>query len=129
MIPKATPCIIILLALVACGSNPPPTPAAGEQPVSATSIWFDYQENEPRANETWKGKWIYLRLAGVDVVETGGMVYMHMDSLGLNKIVLDYKNDQDVLDFNRGDELLAYCKLAGYHLNLWLSFNDCRPVQ
>ena len=49
-----------------------------------------------------------------------------MDTLGWNHIELDFKNDNDVFDLNRGDTIVAVCKLDGFDLDSWLNFKDCR---
>ena len=116
--------LVLVLFLLAC-SSPPPAPSPGEEPVSVVKIWFDYEDNEPRANEVWKGRWLYLSMNPVDQIETGGKLRMYMDQFQLNHIEMDFKEDDQVLAVDRGDSVNAMCKLRGMQLGLWLQFNEC----
>ena len=49
-----------------------------------------------------------------------------MDEFGWEHIELDFKNDDDVFDLNRGDSIVAICKLSGFELDSWLNFKDYR---
>ena len=116
--------VLLLVLLLGCGSAPP-TPSPGQDPIDAMDIWWDYESNEPRANETWKGRWLYLKLPSADTIETGGKVRMEMDPYGLNYIEFDFKDDDEVLRIERFDSVVATCQLRGLQLNLWLWFSGC----
>ena len=58
---------------------PSPTPV---KPIDPRDIWNDYLSNETRANKTWKGDWLTLKLGPIDEIEDGGRVRMNMDTLG-----------------------------------------------
>ena len=89
--------VLVLLA-VACGSGSAPTPAPGSNPVHVLHVWEDYQRNEPRANEVWKKKWLYLEMP-VDVVENHGAVYYLTGYTGAfgEKAIMSFANDDRLL--------------------------------
>ena len=126
---KLIPLLFILVPLMIACSSGPPTPTPDEKPVTVTHIWLDYQDNEARANQTWKGKWLYLEMSVVDQVESGGRIEMFMDGIGFRKAIFNYSDKSDVLGIDRLDNVVAYCKLGGLQLDLWLTFDSCRPVE
>ena len=100
-----------------------PTPLALIDP---RRIWDDYLSNETRANRTWKGDWLALKMGPIDEIEDDGRVLMYVDGSVWNYIELDFKNDDDVIELNRGDTVIAICKLSGFELDSWLNFKDCK---
>ena len=117
--------VLVILA-VACGSGSAPTPAPGSNPVHVLDVWEDYQRNEPRANEVWKKKWLYLEMP-VDVVENHGAVYYltgYTGALG-EKAIMSFANDDRLLELDAGQQLRATCRLSGLILGYTLSFHDC----
>ena len=115
---------LLLASLISCGGGAP-TPAPGEKPVDVMDIWWDYEANEARANETWKGRWLYLRMNVVDEIESGGKVQMRVDQYGFQSIQFDFKDDRAALDIDRWDTIVATCKLDGLYLDSWMHFSDC----
>ena len=117
--------VLVLLA-VACGSGSAPTPAPGSNPVHVLDVWEDYQRNEPRANEVWKKKWLYLEMP-VDVVENQGAVYYLTGYTGAfgEKAIMSFANDDRLLELEAGQQLRATCRLSGLILGYTLSFHDC----
>ncbi len=93
-------------------------------PIDPLVIWNDYLRNETRANNTWKGEWLALRVGPIDEIEDGGKVRVYMDEIGWDHIELDFKNDIDVFDLDIGDTVIAICKLSGFELDSWLNFKD-----
>ena len=113
---------LVTLFLLAC-SNPPPTPSPGEQPVNVMDIWSDYEINEERANVTWKGRWLYLRMGSIDKIDSGGKVQMNLDGFGLKTVVFDFADDSEVVPLNR-------LRLRGGHVHVeWASVGPMAPVQ
>ena len=109
---------LVLLA-VACGSGSAPTPAPGSNPVHVLRIWEDYQRNEPRANEVWKKKWLYLEMP-VDVVENQGAVYYltgYTGALGEKAIEPVSEGHYCQSDLTRGSDQAKGVKrqLASFH--------------
>ena len=94
--------------------------------VNAMTIWREYEANETRANHIYKQGWLTVELDTISEIESGGDVRMNVDSSGFNHISLDFKNDNDVLDLNPGQSIVAVCKLSGFQLDIWLNFKDCR---
>lgn len=101
----------------------PPTPPPL---VNAREIWREYEENETRANNEWKGIWLRVQLDTIDEIESGGKVQMYMDSAGFKHIEFDFDNDNDVVRLNRGESITAICRLSGFELDSWLNFKNCR---
>ena len=117
---------LVLLPAVACGPGPAPTPAPSQQPVHVLHISEDYQRNEPRANEVWKKRWLYLEMP-VDVIENHGAIYYltgYTGALG-EKAVMGFANEDRLLDLEAGQQLRATCRLTGLILGYMLSFHDC----
>lgn len=117
---------LVLIPAVACGPGPAPTPAPGQESVHVLDIWEDYQRNEPRANEVWKKRWLYLEMP-VDVIENHGAIYYltgYTGALG-EKVVMGFANEDRLLDLEAGQQLRATCRLTGLILGYMLSFSDC----
>ena len=110
-------------SIVLSTTAPSPTPLVS---VNPRVIWDDYLANETRANSTWKGDWLALRLESIDEIEDGGRVLKYMGEFGWDYIELDFKNDDDVIHLNIGDTVVAICKLSGFELDSWLNFKDCK---
>ena len=91
--------------------------------VNAIAILNSYQSNETLADKQYKGKWFRVRLENVDKIEAGGKVKKRTDSF--DDIVLDFRDDNDVLKLRPGQSMEAFCKLSRYE---WgdLQFRYCR---
>lgn len=90
--------------------------------VSVSEIYQAYQENEARANGTYKDKPLNLSFT-VDEIEDKYVV-QNLDSIGFVTAQLTF--DQAYLvQFNKGDSGTRICSLKGLDLDLWLRF-DCR---
>ncbi len=116
--------LVLALFFSACGGTPPPTPVPGQQPTDVTDIWYDYENNEARANETWKGRWLHLRMNSVDKIESG-KVRKNMGSFGWSHIEFQFKDDSAVLDIDKWDSVVATCWLSGWKIDSWLVFRSC----
>ena len=118
---------LLLLFAAACGSGTAPTPAPGSVPVHVLEIWDDYQLNEPRANETWKKRWLYLEMP-VDVVENEGPKYYITGYTGAfgEYAIMGFANEDRLLELVPGQQLLATCRLTGLILGYILRFRDCQ---
>ena len=133
--------VIVAVATGGSGSEPresaPPTRSGSEPRESAPptrlydviEIWNEYEANETRANQTYKGIWLTLRMERISKIESGGRVQMDVDTFGWNHIEFDFKNDDDVLPLNPGQSVTAICKLWGFQMDSWLNFRDCRFAQ
>ena len=114
---------MLTLVLLGCSffqSPTAPTPSPGQQPISVADIWWDYESNEARANETWKDSWLYLYMPRVDKVEAVGKVRYNMDGFGLQYIQMDFRDESEALSINMADSVTASCLLDGFILNTWL---------
>ena len=123
---------LLSLILLGCSffqSPTAPTPSPGQQPISVADIWWDYESNEARANETWKDRWLYLYMPTVDKVEDDGKVRYNMDGFGLQYIQMEFKDESEALSINRGDSVTASCLLDGFILDTWLWFVGCTTHQ
>ena len=125
--------VIIVIAVIVMvsssggnGGGSPEEAAAPPLAVNATTVWDDYQANETRANAQYKEKWLQVTLPTISEIEADGKVRMDVDELGFNHIELDFRDDSDVLELNRGQSITAVCRLYGFQLDSWLEFNDCR---
>ena len=94
--------------------------------INVRTIWNDYENNETRANKTYKTGWLQVEMGYIDKIEDMGKVRMDMDDFGWSHVELDFKNDDDVLGLEPGQSLIAVCKLSGFELDSWLNFKDCR---
>ena len=100
------------------GGNPEEAPQ-----IDAIAIWNSYQSNETLADKQYKGKWFRVRMENVDKIEADGKVKKRTDSMG--NIVLDFRDDDDVLELRPGQSVEAFCKLSGYDWS-GLQFRYCR---
>ena len=120
----------VLVAAALCLPGGGDTTSRVDLPVEATdvsAILADYEANETMANKAWKGRWLKVRMDWVDRVESGGRVqYMPDGEWSLNTVTFDFEPDDAVLGVRPGDSVTAICKLAGFVLNTWLNFEDCR---
>ena len=119
--------VSLVFVAVACGADPAPTPNPGERPVHVLDIYGDYLQNEPRANADWKNRWLYVEMP-VDVVENHGAIYFLEYYRGAlaDKAIMDFKDEERLLDIEAGQQLKATCKLTGLILGYMLSFRDCQ---
>lgn len=122
--------VVAAVALtIGCGigssGNPsvPPTPPPW---VDSMAVYMDYQNNETRANEKYKGKWVTAEMGWIDRIDDGGRVLMNADQYGWNQIQFDFKDDREAARLNRGETVTAVCKIQGLVWDSLLAFNDCR---
>ena len=108
------------------GGGAPAVTVTPPQVVDPMQVWNDFAENETRANERYKGKWLQVTLSSISKIEDNGRVQMNVDEFGFNHIELDFRDDSDVIDLNPGQSITAVCKLYGFQLDSWLEFNECR---
>ena len=90
--------------------------------VSVSEIYQAYQENEARANVTYKDKSLNLSCS-VDEIEDK-YVIQNLDSIGFVTAQLTFEQ-AELVQFNTGDSGTRICSLNGFELDLWLRF-DCR---
>ena len=90
--------------------------------VSVSEIYQAYQENEARANVTYKGRQLNLSFT-VDEIEDKYVV-QDLDDIGFVTAELTF-DQADLVQFNTGDFGTRICSLKGFELDLWLKF-DCR---
>ena len=122
--------IIVIVAVATGGSGTEPRESAPPTRLyDVIEIWNEFEANETRANKTYKGIWLTLRMERISKIESGGRVQMDVDTLGGNHIEFDFKNDDDVVPLNPGQSVTAICKLSGFVLDSWLNFRDCRFAQ
>lgn len=98
---------------------PPPTVA----PIKVTTqdIYQAYQENEARANATYKNRKLELTFR-VDEVEDK-YVTEELDDMMVSA-QLEF-SQADLIALNVGEKVTAICELDGFEMDLWLAF-DCR---
>lgn len=121
--------IVVIVMVSSSGGNSGGSPEEAATPplaVNATTVWDDYQANETRANAQYKEKWLLVTLPTISEIEAEGKVRMDVDELGFNHIELDFRDDSDVLELNRGQSITAVCQLSGFELDSWLNFHNCR---
>ena len=92
-------------------------PALG---VTVEEVYRAYQQNEARANETYKGRDLRVSFR-VSEIEDRHVV----QNLGyLDKAILELPKER-LVGFDVGDRGTATCRLRGFALDTWLRF-DCR---
>ena len=116
--------LFLLFLLLSCGASMPPTPIPGQKPIDVVHIWEDYEFHKEQANETWKDKWLYVRMYA-DKVESGGKVKMYMGGSRLIYVMFDFKDDNEVMEIDQFDTVDAMCRLKVFAFNSWLVFHDC----
>ncbi len=128
--------LLLLVGIIAVGSSgteeeptdqvsiPPTRIAPTRTPLNITveRIYQAYQENEARANATYKEIDLNLQFT-VDEIEDR-YVIQNLDSIGLVQAQLRF-DQEDLIGFNIGDRTNRICELDGFDLDLWLKF-DCR---
>ena len=90
--------------------------------ITVERIYRAYQENEARANATYKEINLNLQFT-VDEIEDR-YVIQNLDSIGLVQAQMRF-DQEDLIRFNIGDRANRICVLDGFDLDLWLKF-DCR---
>ncbi|MDE2939507.1 MAG: hypothetical protein OXR67_11445 [Chloroflexota bacterium] len=98
---------------------PPPTVA----PIKVTTqdIYQAYQENEARANATYKNQKLELTFR-VDEVEDKYVTEELDDWMASAQLEF---SQADLITFNVGERVTAICELDGFEMDLWLAF-DCK---
>ena len=99
------------------GPRPTPTPPLV---INVEDIYQAYQENEARANATYKGIKLNLHF-NVDEIEDR-YVIQNLDFLAEAQLRFD---QEELIEFNIGDQANRICELDGFDLDIWLKF-DCR---
>ena len=126
--------VIIVIVVIAIASSGGGGNGGGGSPavtvtpplvVDPVQLWNEFQANETRANEQYKGKWLQVTLPTISEIESNGRVQMDMDEVG-DHIELDFRVDSDVIELNPGQSITAVCQLDGFQLDSWLEFNECR---
>ena len=118
--------IVALSIAVACaeGSTDGPRPTATPTPaplvINVEDIYQAYQENEARANSTYKGIKLNLHF-NVDEIEDKYVI----QELGFLEEAQLRFDQEDLIEFNIGDQANWICELDGFELDIWLKF-DCR---
>ncbi len=112
--------LVMLGIMVACdesSTEPTPVPLT----VTVEDIYQAYQENEARANATYKEIKLNLHFY-VDEIEDR---YVIQDLAGfLDQAQLRF-DQEELIRFNIGDRANRICELDGFDLDTWLRF-DCR---
>ncbi len=120
--------VLVLASTLGCEAGvatPEPT-STPMSTINVRTIWNEYENNETRANKTYKAGWLQVEMTYIDKIEDEGRVLMNMDDFGWSHIELDFKNDDDVLDLDSGQSIVAVCKLSDFQLDSWLNLKDCR---
>lgn len=124
--------VILLVVFSQCdpfgGSQTPSVPPTPPPWVDAMTVYLDYQENETRANDNYKGRWVTAEMGWIDRIDDGGKVLMNADQYGWNQIQFDFKDDREAARLNRGETVTAICKVQGLVWDSLLVFKDCRSV-
>ena len=112
---------------------PLPTPDPTETAVKASAvevmdIWYDYKANETKANHDWKGRTVVIHSLYFDEIEEKGQIIRYPAGLGMDRIVMDLKDDREAFDLRPGTSQPLYleCKVRGLVLDFALTFNNCR---
>ena len=124
--------IVVIGIAGACTDGPRPTatPTATPRPtatptpaplvINVEDIYQAYQENEARANATYKGIKLNLHF-NIDEIEDTYVI----QSLGFLEEAQLRFDQEELIEFNIGDQATRICKLDGFDLDIWLKF-DCR---
>ena len=113
--------LVVIIVSVSGGDSSSTAEQAGPPlDVSVSEIFEAYQENEARANATYKNRLLNLSFE-VDEIEDKYVV-QEMDDW----VDAQLKFEQsDLLVFNIGDRANRICELDGFQLDTFLEF-DCR---
>lgn len=92
--------------------------------IDALAIWKAYQANETLADKQYKGEWFLVRLKNIEKIESDGVVKKRVDT-SYDYVILDFRDDDDVLELRPGRDVEAFCKLSG---SKWgdVQFKYCR---
>ena len=125
--------IVAIMVLVGgCGfvsqGGDPAVPPTLPPKVDAMTVYLDYQKNETRANENYKGRWVTAEMGWIDRIDDGGKVLMNADQYGWNQIQFDFKDDREAAQLNQGETVTAVCQIQGLVWDSLLVFKDCRSV-
>ena len=91
--------VIIVIVVIAIASSGGGGNGGGGSPavtvtpplvVDPVQLWNEFQANETRANEQYKGKWLQVTLPTISEIESNGRVQMDMDEVG-DHIELDFR--------------------------------------
>ena len=102
------------------GPRPTATPTPTPLIITVEDIYQAYQENEARANATYKGIKLNLHF-NVDEIEDKYVI----QNLGLLEEAQLRFDQEELIEFNVGDQANRICRLDGFDLDIWLKF-DCR---
>ena len=102
------------------GPRPTATPTPTPLIITVEDIYQAYQENEARANATYKGIKLNLHFT-VDEIEDRYVV-QNFGFLVEAQLRFD---QEELIKFNIGDQANRICELDGFDLDIWLKF-DCR---
>ena len=123
--------ILILAALlgtlgatVACGGESgTPEPTAPLPRYDATQILDDYESNEARANETYKGE-RFIISGQIDKVEDDGVEF-YLGEFVFVSATARFKDKEQLLQLDAGQQISLACEGDGFTLDILLNFKDC----
>ena len=112
--------IVVIGVAGACTDGPRPTATPAPLVINVEDIYQAYQENEARANATYKGIKLNLHF-NIDEIEDRYVI----QSLGFLEEAQLRFDQEELIEFNIGDQANRICELDGFDLDIWLKF-DCR---
>lgn len=101
--------------------TPEPTPRLPRYDV--IQILEDYESNEARANETYKGKRFILS-GLIDKVEDDGVEF-YLGEFVFVSATARFKDKEQLLRIDAGQQISLACEGDGFTLDILLNFKDC----
>ena len=114
----------IIVGLIACsGESSPPTPTAPLPRYDVIQILDDYESNEARANETYKGQ-RFIVSGQIDKVEDDGVEF-HLGEFVFVSATARFTDKEQLLQLDQGQSISLACEGDGFTLDILLKFKDC----
>ena len=114
----------IVVSLAACSSESgTPEPTARLPRYDVIQILDDYESNEARANETYKGK-RFIVSGRIDKVEDDSVEF-YLGEFVFVSATAKFKDKQQLLRLDAGQSISLDCEGDGFTLDILLNFKDC----
>ena len=114
----------VIVTLSACSSESgTPEPTAPLPRYDVVRILDDYESNEARANETYKGK-RFIVSGRIDKVEDDSVEF-YLGQFVFVSATAKFKDKEELLQLDAGQQISLACEGDGFTLDILLNFKDC----
>ena len=116
--------LVTAVAFISCsGESGTPEPTAPLPRYDVIQILEDYEGNEARANETYKGK-RFIVSGRIDKVEDDGVEF-YLGEFVFVSATARFDDKEQLLQLDADQSISLVCEGDGFTLDILLNFKDC----